>query len=348
MLIHCPQCNAGYEFPPEQLPPDGLRAKCARCGFVMLIRPDIGAIDPSTGLSQVPFKRRPGGSEVSRKIERTAEREIDEGPKVVIDMGQLADAPVVDEDPAEADLPPPIDLAAFAPLSATSSLPPSKKIERRAPNLPAPEPIDPSEIHEVRPPGMWRLVLGVIFGLGGLFVLFVAARNDWNPPWDDPVAAVEQAFEVKERPRARTATTSPAAVVQVDAMKGNLDIRTLIVEKRGRYTLVQGTLVNASNRAQRAIGLDISLSEGPGKPPLKARTVACCDRFSAKEADLIAKNANHPHFSDKFNAGASIRLLPNEQRPFSVVFRRAPGRAMHAEGRIKFSEVEAPTAPQPN
>ncbi len=38
MLVKCEQCGAGYDFPVEQLPEDGLRAKCAACGHVMWIR----------------------------------------------------------------------------------------------------------------------------------------------------------------------------------------------------------------------------------------------------------------------------------------------------------------------
>ena len=39
MLVQCPQCSAAYEFPAERLPEDGLRAKCARCGCIMRVRP---------------------------------------------------------------------------------------------------------------------------------------------------------------------------------------------------------------------------------------------------------------------------------------------------------------------
>lgn len=345
MLIHCPQCNAGYEFPVEQLPPDGLRAKCARCSFVMLIKAGEGAIDPDTGLAQVPFKRRPGGSEVTTEVGQREEKAVDAGPKVVIDMGQLSDTPAAEGEAEDDGLPPPIDLASFAPLAAKPVL--AESPSRPVANLPPPAHIDPSEIREVRPPGMGRLVLIVMLLGASLFALFVAARNDWQIDWADPMASVSKAFDVKERPRVPSKTPTSTPVVEVDEMKGQLELRELTVQHRRGYALVQGTLVNASNRVQRGIGFEIGLTRGPGKPPLKARTVACCDRFTAAEADGVAKKADHPHFSESLNRASALRLMPNEVRPFSVIMRNAPGRARHATGRVKFAEVESPGAARP-
>ncbi len=49
MLIDCPQCQARYDFPAEELPGEGLRAKCATCGFVMLVTPEGVSAHPDAG-----------------------------------------------------------------------------------------------------------------------------------------------------------------------------------------------------------------------------------------------------------------------------------------------------------
>lgn len=53
MHVKCAQCSAVYDFPVAQLPEAGLRAKCASCGYVMMIKPEE-APRPGRALSQPP------------------------------------------------------------------------------------------------------------------------------------------------------------------------------------------------------------------------------------------------------------------------------------------------------
>lgn len=54
MHVKCAQCSAVYDFPVAQLPEAGLRAKCASCGYVMMIRPEPAAPPPGSAPSQPP------------------------------------------------------------------------------------------------------------------------------------------------------------------------------------------------------------------------------------------------------------------------------------------------------
>ncbi len=343
MLIRCPQCSAGYDFPVEQLPPAGLKAKCARCGFVMLVKPDVGAVDPISGLPEKPFERRAGGEEETVKVAPREEREVDDGPSVVIDIGQLADAP----EPA-ADEPPPIDLAAFAPLSAPPPVDTSAPSRPRAPaHFPGPVQ-EVADVKEVRPPGMWRLVVLFLALVVGAFVLLVGVRSDWQVDWTDPDALREAAFGVKERTRVEPPSTV-ASVVKVEGVRGELQLADLTATRLpGGAAWVQGQIINGSNRRQRGIGLEVRVESADGVA-LKARTVPCCDGFDAETAKAVAGDRAHPHFSTSFNRAAEVRLAPGERRAFSVVVLDVPGRGpIQASGRIKFSEFEAPdAAPSP-
>ncbi len=53
MHVKCAQCSAVYDFPVAQLPEAGLRAKCASCGYVMMIKPEP-APRPGRALSRPP------------------------------------------------------------------------------------------------------------------------------------------------------------------------------------------------------------------------------------------------------------------------------------------------------
>lgn len=346
MLIRCPQCSAGYEFPVDQLPDAGVKAKCARCGFVMLVRPDVGAVDPASGLSQKPFERRAGGEEQTVKVERREEREVEAGPSIVVDMGLLTDqekaAAAAD---TESDEPAPIDLAAFAPLSA----PPPMDKAARAPQRPAhfPGPVeDVPDVKEVRPPGLWRAVVVFLALILGGLVLLVGMRSDWQVDWTDPNSIQEALFGVRDRPRVKTAP-SAAPVVEVEKLRGEIALTDLTATRLpGGAVWVQGQLVNNTNRRQKGIGFEVSVANAADGPPVKARTVPCCDRFDAAAAKAVAADAKHEHFSDSFNKAAKVVLSPGERQAVSVILRGVPGRgALFPRGRIKFSEVDLPDAP---
>ncbi|MCA9545887.1 MAG: zinc-ribbon domain-containing protein [Myxococcales bacterium] len=345
MLIRCPQCSAGYEFPVEQLPQAGVKAKCARCGFVMLVRPDVGALDPESGLPQKPFQRREGGEEQTVKVERREEREVEAGPSIVVDMGMLSDKQKAD---AAADTesaePAPIDLAAFAPLSAPPPVDVAPRPERPA-HFPGPVQ-DVPDIEEVRPPGMWRAVVVFLALIVGGLVLLVGVRSDWQVEWTNPESLREALFGVRERPRVRTAPSAPP-VVEVEKLKGEITLTDLTGSRLpGGAVWVQGQLVNATNRRQKGIGFQVALATAADGPPVKVRTVPCCDHFDDAQAKAVAADPEHEHFSENLNRAAKVVLAPGERRPISVIFRGVAGSGpVFPTGRVKFSEVDTPNAP---
>jgi predicted Zn finger-like uncharacterized protein len=359
MLIRCPRCSAGYEFPVEQLPPDGLRAKCARCAFVMLVKPTVGAVDPETGDTRVAFKPRGGGSEVTTVSKHREERAIEEGPSIVIDIGQLgpeqkaaaeaaarANGAMPTETPAERTA------AAFSPLGTPGARRPTP-VPDASTNLAAMaaiegEPIDLTDMEVIiKPPNIWRLVVAIIVLLLAGFTVYVWARNDWAPIWEDPVASIKSAFEVKERPRVSKSEPPPRAIVQVDEIQGELKVSGLtaraVGQGRHRGVWLQGVVVNASNRAQKAIGVEVSLSPAEGAPPVQTRVVACCAHLDEAGVDAVLADANHPHLDDTPDWSTAARLAPGDQKPFSVIMLDANG-ALVPTGRIKFSETESAQA----
>lgn len=361
MLIRCPRCSAGYEFPVEQLPPDGLRAKCARCAFVMLVKPGVGAVDPETGDTRVAFKPRTGGSEVTTVSRPREEKAVEEGPSIVVDIGQLGPEPgEPPADAAEADRAGerasdrPADraeraAAAFSPLSGHARPTPGSV---PAVNLAAiaaleAEPIDLTDMEVViRPPGMWRLVVAVTLLLVGLFFVFVWARNDWAPVWQDPVGSLKGAFEVKERPRV-VKSDAPRPVIQVDEVRGELQVRGLtartVGQGRRRAAWVQGVVVNASNRAQKAIGVEVSVAQREGAPPVQSRVVVCCEQLDEAAVEAILAAPDHPHLDERPVWDHAVRLAPGHQRPFSVLV-LDHGTALVPTAHIKFSETESAEA----
>jgi len=355
MLIRCPRCSAGYEFPVEQLPPDGLRAKCARCAFVMLVKPGVGAVDPETGDTRVAFKPRTGGSEVTTVSRPREEKAVEEGPSIVVDIGQLG--PESGEGAGEAERPAerPAEraaeraAAAFSPLSGhprpTPASVPALSLAAIA-ALEA-EPIDLTDMEVViRPPGIWRLVVAVILLLVGLFFVFVWARNDWAPIWQDPLASISGAFEVKERPRV-VKSDAPRPVIQVDEVRGELQLRALtartIGQGRRRAAWVEGVVVNASNRAQKAIGIEVSVAQREGAPPVQSRVVVCCESLDEAAAEAILAVPDHPHLDERPVWDHAVRLAPGDERRFSVLV-LDHGTALVPSARIKFSETEAAEA----
>lgn len=356
MLIRCPRCSAGYEFPVEQLPPDGLRAKCARCAFVMLVKPTVGAVDPETGESRVAFKPRTGGSEVTTVSKPREERAIEEGPSIVVDIGQIGPEQAAAEAAAALAKAEPVEsaaeraAAAFSPLGARPRPTPAPGAVSNLAALAAieAEPIDLTDMEVIiKPPGIWRLVVGVILLLVALFFVYVWNRNDWAPIWNDPVASIKSAFEVKERPRVVKSEPPARTVIQVDEIRGELKVSGLtarpVGQGRRKAVWVQGVVVNASNRAQKAIGIEVSLAQAEGTPPVQTRVVACCAHLDEATVDAVLADPEHPHLDDKPDWESAARLAPGAQLPFSVIMVDAGG-ALIPSGRIKFSETESAVA----
>lgn len=347
MLIRCPKCSAGYDFPVEQLPAEGLRAKCARCSFVMLVKPDAGALDPETMQPRVAFKPRAGGEEVTTVSKHREEKAVEAGPSIVVDIGQFGP----DEDdsaaPAAPAAPTVDPKSAFSPL-ALSAAPPTANPAQTQAILAVldSEPIDLTDMEiVVRPPGLWRLAVGLLFVSFAIAFVFVWARNDWGPIWEDPVASAKAAFEVKERV---TPTSKPAPIkVEVDEAKGQLviqDLKTRSVTRGGQQGLwVQGIVHNDSNRAHKAISLEISLAESAEGPSVAQRVVPCCELLAEAEILQLPTQPEHAHFSEKTDWEHATRLKPGEEAPFGVMFLGAQ-KNLTPRAKVRFFEMESPSA----
>lgn len=435
MIVKCAKCQAGYEFPVEQLPSDGLRAKCASCKHVMWIRADgtdgapvdsgawrrpgraLGEANAlETPVSTLPppvvappqhertpvpepapaaapvveltlpsgAPRQQAGRDVAqvqrdervrrgsatanrgfrvaspssegnkrKRKERTvqtapkAEKDTEQGPSVIIDMGQLSGGAASDpvEAPPEPTGP---DPAAFAPLSTAPPVTP----KARAPIERAPNAFDveaPADIKAVRPPRMWPFVLLLaVLGLG-TFVLLVWWRNDWRPIWHDPAAAFEVAIGRRELPA--LPPENPVPIVEAAVSDGTLVVQQVELEPirlrdGDRAALVKGVVSNQTNRFQKAIGIEVSLVEIQDEGPLKLKTriAPCCVVIGPDEAKEIALDPEHPHFSEQIDSATQARLAPGESRPFAVVLtglgKRRRGQEIQAAASIKFSEPE--------
>ncbi|MEZ4470559.1 MAG: zinc-ribbon domain-containing protein [bacterium] len=328
MLVQCPQCSAAYEFPAERLPPGGLRAKCARCGCVMRVRPPT-----ADGRAQVEaspkLTRRPGralqdtatGSEGRQRTEarsapppevfdttRPASSDEDDEPSIIIDMTQLnvagEAAPEAPEAPAPAadvtalTAAPPA--AAFAPFHVPEA-DPRRRV--RADTFPVDSPVDPELVRSLRgrPVGLRILAFLVLAAAG--FVLFVAWRNDFGRIWEDPRAAIQIAFGGEAAP-----VSAPTEPVVQNATLGELVIRRIELEAVDRTAvLVRGVVVNESDRIQRSIGIEVSVMQAG--LALRSRVVPCCADLTAEEARKIAKDSRHPHF-DEDQAPGDLSLRP--------------------------------------
>ncbi len=112
MLVKCERCGAGYDFPVDQLPPDGLRAKCAACGHVMWIR-GAGAGD------EADFD----DVEMSMDGSMDAPPQVFEPPPRIIQpvpLGRIGRALGVSTAPPSVDAPPPL----ATPMPGMSAPPP--------------------------------------------------------------------------------------------------------------------------------------------------------------------------------------------------------------------------------
>ena len=131
MLVKCERCGAGYDFPVDQLPPDGLRAKCAACGHVMWIRGE------------------PGGDESDfDDVEMSVDGSVDAPPHVFerppriiqpVPLGRIGRALGVSTAPPSVDAPP-----VAAPMPGMSAPPP--EVGPPPPQPPEATPAPPGQV----------------------------------------------------------------------------------------------------------------------------------------------------------------------------------------------------------
>lgn len=303
-----------------------------------------------------PEAARSRGESVRAHSTLKEERLLDEGPKVIIDMGQFGDGapppvPAPAEPAAEAAPEPPLaDTSAFAPLF-TPQPSPAPAARHRVRELPALDgPAVDVEVRPVKPPSLASLMLFVLVALVGGFTAFVSWRNGWAPVWEDPKAAIAVAFAPARPAPAAEAAPAPPAVVEAEAQTGALQVGTLTLEpvragRRLQAMVLRGEVVNATNRVQKGIGIEASVALEPGVP-LRTRVVPCCDQLPGDEAVAVAQQPQHPHFAPSFDHAAEVRLQPGESRAFTVIFNDLPADAAADElqpvARVKFSEAERP------
>lgn len=51
MKIQCPECKADYTFPDDKIPEKGMRARCMKCGTIMVVRKGSGDISVTPDIS---------------------------------------------------------------------------------------------------------------------------------------------------------------------------------------------------------------------------------------------------------------------------------------------------------
>ena len=263
-------------------------------------------------------------------------------PSMVVDLDHLGeDAPEPQPAPPE---PEPDQVQAFAPLASTSSLPstPKPAMREAATMLVAAqhELPDPGDIKPVRPPSIFSLVLLVFLLTAGGFLAFVSWSNGWRPVWEEPELSLRVAFGLAERKVPKP--PRPPKMVETEPMRGKLEVAEVAVEvvkvnRSQRVAVVQGRLVNKSNRRHARIQLEATLSNAA--TPLKTRRFACCSAVPTAQATANTKDAPAAPPAD-----ASIE--PAQSQPFTVVFhdvdRRVDLSKAQASVTVTYSEPEHP------
>ena len=323
MIIQCDSCHATYDFPVDRIPAGGMKAKCAECGHVMDVR------RPSeTGRPVRPASTEPGAitappPKVQAPIDAPPARRKPSGqPSVIVDMGQLND-PVETAAAEQAAA----QQAAFAPLAGGGIDVPGATSERhRVRELPAFDSPDHSEVREIKPPSMARwAVLALVLAVAG-FVAFVAVANGGDPIWyQDPVSATKRALGFEKPP---PPPKPPEPVVEAPPMTGELvvedvEMTMLRLGKKHMIAILRGQVVNRSNRDQHSIVFDADLidAESSRELSLATRKADCCAQLDDAAAKSAARQADHPHFSEK-SGGENVRLAPGESRRFTIVLRQ--------------------------
>ncbi len=261
------------------------------------------------------------------------EPSLSEEPSIIIDMGQLGD---IELEPADEGFLSPLS----SPLQGQRVLD-RVSVHRLTPLLSQEE---LGEIKTIRPAGIRSLALLLLFLLCVGFLLFVFWKNSWGPIWNNPQAAFELALGLKEPPK----PPAPKPAFVENEMLGQLEIRGLGIRSiklsKGKQAIVlEGMLVNDSNRIQTGILLKASVSYSPGGLAQLSRVVPCCDSFDEEDLPKVARRSDHIHFSDDRNRATRVRLKPMDTRSFSVIFLKSSSQRLpklYPRVQIKASEAE--------
>ena len=378
MHVKCAECGAAYDFPVDQLPDDGLRAKCAACGHVMVIRRGEGRSAPPESVAPPVVAPRaapvpplttpppdlraptPPPEATKKKRPRPAPKPVrrpdptpepastgPSAPKVIVDIGQLGDAAAAEEARRVADeaREQAAAQAMFSPLGTPAPMVVAERARVRA-DATGFRPEEDGDLR-LRSGGLARALL-----VGGALLLvaavaFVFWRNDFGPIWTDPASAVAIALG---RPVAVPAPPATPRVVEAATVEGNLEVRDVEMrllepDRRSRAAVIRGTLLNHTNRTQRGVTLEASILRLGDALPLHTRKVACCDVLDDEAALAVLADPSHPHLTDLARA-AAVRLGPGERRAFAVVLPaldpRAPADSLESTVRVHFAEAESP------
>jgi hypothetical protein len=229
------------------------------------------------------------------------DRDVTDEPSIIIDMGNLGDAPRT----------PPPETPAAPRLAPVVSPAPLDLLDPGTSNLDLDIPPVPR-----RSAGRFFFSLAV-FSVAAL-VLFVWARNDFGNILKDPGHSVSAALG-QLPPTAPP--TAAAIVIEPPPPVGKLyahDATMEVLPKRGTGVRVQGVLSNTTTVAHGAITLRaVLLKDGL---PVRERTVPCCDEFDLPTAQAVAQNPRHAHFNRKLNNLEAAVVPPGGTRRFTVVF----------------------------
>ena len=348
----CAKCGAEFSAADDAGSADGSGANCPECGYST-----AGEEASQDRLEGPPVKQEPApGIDQPRENTRPP---ASQGPSVIIDMGQLAES--ADEDDADEDA---VDdsfdehayeqeiratKVAFAPLSSTGAMPVvSDEVLELHKAAPAALPTeDPGEITDIKPPSIARMgFVGILLVLV-VFIAFVSWRNDWN--WDvlqeAPDEAIGVAFGFKE-PTPEVLPPRPT-VRRAEPMRGAMsfvDLRLELVsgERGSKVAVVNGKLVNNTNRIQKSIRLEVSAVAPPGTA-IKKRIIQCCEVIAPDTVATVAKTADHPHFAPN-QPDRLVRLVPGESRPFTVLIPQIDSKytaqPLTPKVSVRFSEPE--------
>jgi len=348
----CAKCGAEFTAPEDADSDAAGGVNCPECG-----QSTAGEVSAEDRLEGPPVRvENVGGIDQPRENTRPP---ANQGPSVIIDMGQLAETEADDEDEDD-----PVDESfdeqayeaevratqeAFAPLSSTGAMPVLTD-EILALHQPAPEELpteDPGEITDIKPPSIARTATLVVILLLVAFVAFVSWRNDWN--WTLLQDAPDEAFGIALGFKEPTPEVLPPrpTVRRAEQMRGNMSFLDLSLElipgERGSKTaVISGKILNGTNRIQKSISLEVSALAPPGTP-IKRRTIQCCEVIAPDTLATVAKNPDHPHFAES-QPDRLVRLMPGDARLFTALIRQIDAKytaqPLTPKVTVSFSETE--------
>lgn len=310
MLLECPRCAAGYEFPVELLARDGVRVRCTACTAHFVVdrtgvrpppppplAPALTPFDPDSPADETCYLV------VRGRARREAARPTPARPR------RLARVPGAAGGPA----PPRRIIAHRARLAAPpAALPQSATPEAAVTGAP--------------PVARWRP--GPLAAAGALAVAGIVAaavllsRSSPTP-----------ALPARELARPTAAATAPAERAVPGAVTARI-VNILPLPDR-RAVVVQGQILNGTEAALDPLRVQLTLLiEGR---PKRMRTVWCCDDLDLAEAAAVANAPGHLHYSPDRDAATLSRVVAGGIQDFTVVFPSVPDDLLEAEldGRVE-------------